>query len=61
MKNNKNLIIDKLNDLFILPRYKYLIMNDKAQYLTLNANQSKKVVKLNDGTVKRHLDGKCYS
>ncbi|GAA0366911.1 TOTE conflict system archaeo-eukaryotic primase domain-containing protein [Bacillus horti] len=59
MKNNQKLIIDKINDLFILPRFKYLIMNDKAEYMTINTYQSKKAVKLNDGIVKRHLEGKA--
>lgn len=59
MKSNQKQIIDKINDLYILPRYKYLIMNDKAEYMTINSYQSKKAVKLNDGIVKRHLDGKA--
>jgi len=55
----KREIIEKINDLFIMPRYKYLIMNDKAEYMTLNTYQSKKVVTLNDSIVKRHLEHKA--
>jgi len=52
-------IVEKINDLFIMPRYKYLIMNDKAEYMTLNTYQSKNVVTLNDSIIKRHLEHKA--
>lgn len=57
-------IINKISELFIITRYKYLILFDnkdikKVKYQTFNTYESKNVKKLSDYTVKRHLEGKA--
>lgn len=58
--SNKD-IIDKINDLYILGRKKYLIMNNKGQYSTINYDKEAKKKgnrPLVDSMVKEHLQGK---
>lgn len=57
-------IIKKLSELFIITRYKYLILFnnkdiEKVKYQTFNTYENKNVKKLSDYTVKRHLEGKA--
>lgn len=50
-------IIKKINQLYIMTRSQYLIMQNTGKYTTFNVNKSANIRKLNDYTVKRHLDG----
>lgn len=51
-------IIDKINELFIMARYQYLILDESGRYQTFNTYKNKKVYPLNDYVIQRHLDGK---
>lgn len=57
--NNQKEIIRKINDLFIMTRFQYLILNENGEYKTYKTSQSPNVKKLNDYTIKRHLEGKA--
>lgn len=59
MKNGvMNQVITKINDLYILSRYKYLLLNTEGKYITLNKKDNSKVILLNDSFIKSHLNGK---
>lgn len=49
-------VIAKLNELYITTRRKYLVQT-KESYITLNRDKSSSVWTLNDGMLKRHLEG----
>ncbi|HET7579776.1 MAG TPA: hypothetical protein VFK33_10880 [Bacillales bacterium] len=55
--SDQKAIIRKLNDLYVMTRYKYLAQFKNGQYVTLDQRKSDKVVPLNDGLLKRHLKG----
>lgn len=52
-------IVHKINELFIMTRFQYLIMFPNKFYRTFNIYQSENIKKLNDFTVYRHLNGKA--
>lgn len=49
-------IIKKINELFIMVRYQYLIQSKDGSYLTLNQHKNEKVYPLTDYVIQRHLD-----
>lgn len=55
--NNKAETIAKLNELYISTRRKYIVQTSEA-YLMLSRDNDPKYWALNDGMLKRHLDGK---
>lgn len=58
MTNTYNEIINKINELYIMSRYQYLILGENGKYQTFNAYKNQKVYPLNDYIIQRHLDGK---
>lgn len=58
MGNTNEEIIKKINELFIMARYQYLILNKEGQYQTFNMHKNKKCYPLTDYVIQRHLDGK---
>lgn len=56
--DNQAAIIRKLNDLYVMTRFKYLVQNDGGGWVTLDQRNSKKVVPFNDGMLKTHLRGR---
>ncbi|MDR4926514.1 TOTE conflict system archaeo-eukaryotic primase domain-containing protein [Peribacillus simplex] len=58
MVNNDKEIIKKINELFIMARYQYLILGEGGNYQTFNSYKNEKVFPLNDYVIQRHLDGK---
>lgn len=59
MVNKDQEIIDKINELYIMSRYQYLILSEGGKYQTFNSYKNDKVYKLNDYVIQRHLDGKA--
>ncbi|MEB1806622.1 MAG: helix-turn-helix domain-containing protein [Bacillaceae bacterium] len=56
---NLNPIIDKINDLYIIKRSKYLILNSNGKYVTFEKkNENDNIKYLMDYTVQRHIEGK---
>ncbi|WP_425203642.1 TOTE conflict system archaeo-eukaryotic primase domain-containing protein [Priestia megaterium] len=51
-------IIQRFNELFILKRKKYLILNNKGKYETKDCNKRKQDTPLTDNIVLDHLEGK---
>ncbi|WP_404459302.1 TOTE conflict system archaeo-eukaryotic primase domain-containing protein [Sutcliffiella horikoshii] len=58
MVNRDKEIIEKINELFIMVRYQYLIQSSDGSYLTLNKHKNEKVYPLTDYVIQRHLDKK---
>lgn len=56
-KEIEKLIVDKINDLYISTRFKYLMQLHDGTYITLNSKDNKKHKPLNDGLIKSHLNG----
>jgi hypothetical protein len=56
-KENENLIVKKINDIYITNRKKYLLMDQNGKYSTLYKGRGK-TTSLNDGHIKQHLRGK---
>lgn len=54
----KQEIIQKINDLFIMTRFQYLIMNPDKTYITYNKYRGNKIHSLNDTDIRQHLNGK---
>lgn len=53
-------IIKKINDLFVMTRFQYLVLYPSKKYNTYNIYKpNTKAKKLNDYSIKRHLDGEC--
>jgi hypothetical protein len=52
---NLSLIGNKLNELFITVRYKYIKQNEDGSYITFNKQKNSNHVYLNDGFIKSHL------
>lgn len=59
MSNKNKRIIEKINDLFIMARYQYLILDTHGCYQTFNIYNNKKSYPLNDAVVQNHLEGKA--
>ncbi|GGA36061.1 TOTE conflict system archaeo-eukaryotic primase domain-containing protein [Psychrobacillus lasiicapitis] len=59
MSNKNKDIIKKINELFIMARYQYLILSEHGNYQTFNSYKNEKVFPLNDYVVQRHIDGKA--
>lgn len=57
MTLNKN-VINKINQLYITTRNKYLMQKDGGQYITLTKKPDNKVIPLNDAFIATHLEGK---
>ncbi|QQK74213.1 hypothetical protein HUG15_00320 [Salicibibacter cibarius] len=55
--DNQKPIIKKLNDFYIQTRRKYLVQLTEGKYITLNKDRMENVFYLNDGMIKRHLNG----
>ncbi|MFB1098288.1 TOTE conflict system archaeo-eukaryotic primase domain-containing protein [Terribacillus sp. JSM ZJ617] len=58
MSNKDKEIIRKINELYIMARYQYLILGERGNYQTFNRYKNSNVYSLNDYTIQRHLDGK---
>lgn len=59
MVNKDEEIIKKINELFIMARYQYLILGKEGSYQTFNSYKNEKVYPLTDYVIQRHLDGKA--
>ncbi len=59
MVNRDKEIREKINELFIMARYQYLILSKDGRYQTFNIYKNKKVYPLTDYVIQRHLDGKA--
>lgn len=57
MVNKDKEIIEKINELFIMARYQYLILSEHGNYQTFNMYKNKKVFPLNDYAIQKHLKG----
>ncbi|MFD2046458.1 hypothetical protein ACFSTA_19120 [Ornithinibacillus salinisoli] len=57
--NNLKEIINKINELYIIKRSKYLVLNNKGNYITTDTSKGGKAFPLNDYIVQRHLEGKA--
>lgn len=56
--DKKKAIINKINELYITTRFKYLAQFDGGIYATLNSKENKKHKSLHDGLIYNHLIGK---
>jgi hypothetical protein len=55
---NEELIIKKINELYIMTRYKYLSLSKKGMYSTFNKEKNENVKPLQDYMISNHLQGK---
>lgn len=53
--NDINQVVEKMKQLFITVRYKYIKLNDDGSYHTFNIYNNDKHVSLNDGFLKSHI------
>lgn len=53
--NDINQVVEKMKQLFITVRYKYIKLNEDGSYHTFNIYNNDKHVSLNDGFLKSHI------
>lgn len=54
---NQSALIRKINELYVMTRFKYLVQFENGSYATYDRSKSKNVIPFNDGLLKIHLKG----